>query len=59
MMSKAEPWIGSNIDGIAALRIDVAGGRDAQAAGQRGGQVAQDVGVQVGRDDACRAKPAG
>ena len=51
MMSNAEPWIGSNIDGIAALGIDVGGGRDAEAAGERGGEVAQDVGVQVGRDD--------
>ena len=37
--------------GIAVLRIDVAGGRDAQAAGEGCGQVAEDVGVQVGRDD--------
>ena len=35
---------------VAALGVDVAGGRDAQAAGQRGGQVAQDVGMQVGGD---------
>ena len=50
MMSNAEPWIGSNIDGDAPLRVDVAGRRDAEAAGERGGEVAQDVGVQVGRD---------
>ena len=37
--------------GVAALGVDVAGGRNAQAARQRGGQVREDVGVQVGSDD--------
>ena len=46
-----EPWIGSNIDGPAALGIDIGGRRDAEAAGQRGGEIGQDVGVQVGGDD--------
>ena len=43
--------------GVAALRIDVAGGRHAEAAGQRGGEVGEDVGVEVGGDhgvDAAR-----
>jgi tryptophan 2,3-dioxygenase len=44
---------------VAALGVDVAGGRDAQAAGQRRGQVAQDVGVQVGRDDGVQRLPGG
>ena len=50
-MSKAEPWIGSNIDGKRALRIEVRGRRDAERAGERRGEIGQDVGVQVGRDD--------
>ena len=33
---------------ITPLRVNVAGGRDAQAARQRSRQVAQDVGVQIG-----------
>ncbi|MNV29147.1 hypothetical protein D3C71_1203620 [compost metagenome] len=37
--------------GVAALGVDVAGGRNAQAARQCGGQVAEDVGMQVGGDD--------
>ncbi|MNS96901.1 hypothetical protein D3C72_1312190 [compost metagenome] len=36
---------------VAAFRVDIAGGRDAEAAGQRGGEVAQDVRVEVGGDD--------
>ena len=43
---------------IAALRIDVAGWGDPQAAGECRGEVAQDVGMQVGGDNGverCRA----
>ncbi len=43
---------------IAVLGIDVAGRRDAQAAGQRRGQIAQDVGVQVGRDEGVERRRA-
>ena len=46
-----EPWIGSNIEGNRALRIEVGGRRDAEPAGEGGGEIAQDVGVQVGCDD--------
>jgi len=51
-LSNAEPWIGSNIDGVAVLGIDGCRvGRDAQAAGKaRRPRVAQDVGMQVGRE---------
>ena len=51
VMSNAEPWIGSNIDGKRRSGSMLRGRRDAEAAGQRGGEVGQDVGVQVGRDD--------
>ena len=36
--------------GVAPLRVNVAGGCNAQAASQRGGQIAQDIGMQIGRD---------
>jgi hypothetical protein len=45
--------------GVAALGVDVAGGRNAQAARQRGGQVAQDVGMQVGGNDGVQRWPGG
>ena len=51
VMSNAEPWIGSNIDGNARSGFRFAGRRDAEAAGERRGEVGQDVGVQVRRDD--------
>ena len=51
MMSKAEPWIGSNMEGNLRSGLRLAVGRDAERAGQRGGEVGQDVGVQVGGDD--------
>ncbi|KAG0919771.1 hypothetical protein G6F32_015964 [Rhizopus arrhizus] len=41
---------------IAAFRIDIARGRDAQAAGQRSRQVAQDVGVQGGGHDGVQRR---
>ena len=51
VMSKAEPWIGSNIDGNRALGVEVGRGRDAERAGQRRREIGQNVGVQVGGDD--------
>ena len=37
--------------GVAALGVNVAGGRNAQATRECSGQVAQDVGMQVGSND--------
>ena len=48
VMSKAEPWIGSNIEGERRSGIDIAGGRDAEGARQCGGEIGQDVRVQIG-----------
>ena len=50
-MSGAEPCTGSNSDGKFALRIDVAGRRDADGAGAGRAEIGQDVAEQVRGDD--------
>ena len=54
-MSGAEPCTGSNIDGLVPLDVDVAAGRQPDAAGDRGGEVGEDVAEQVVGDDDVEA----
>ena len=51
VMSNAEPWIGSNIDGKRRSGSRLAVGPRPSEPDKRARQIGQDVGVQVGRDD--------
>ena len=48
VISKAEPWIGSNIE-EPSFRINIGCWRNARAAGQRPGKIRQNIGVQICR----------
>ena len=50
-MSGAEPWIGSNIDGVVRSGLMLPPGRHAEAAGDGRADVGEDVAEQVRGDD--------
>ena len=58
-MSGAEPWTGSNMLGVGAVGVDVAAGREADAAGDGRGDVGDDVAEQVVGDDDVEAPRVG
>ena len=58
-MSGAEPCTGSNMRGRGAVGVDVAGGREADAAGDGGGEVGDDVAEEVVGDDHVEARRVG
>ena len=58
-MSGAEPWTGSNMDGRGAVHVEVAGGGEADPAGDGRREVGDDVAEQVVGDDHVEAGRVG